>query len=99
MKCPYRLTRIADQDLTEIWISSRENWGIAQADKYLSELEACFIELVSHPELGKHRPEIRDGYRSIPKNHHIIFYRQPQEYIEIIRILHQRMDMDPLLKA
>jgi len=98
MKCPYRLTRIADQDLTDIWMNSRENWGMAQADKYLSELEACFIELTSHPELGRHRPEIKSGYRSIPKNHHIIFYRQQQECIEIIRILHQRMDIKPRLK-
>jgi len=99
MKCPYRLTRIADQDLTEIWMNSRENWGMTQADKYLSELETCFIELASHPGLGKHRPEIRSGYHSIPKNHHIIFYRQQQECIEIIRILHQRMDMELLLKG
>jgi len=94
MKRTYRLTRIADEDLTNIWISSRKNWGMAQADKYLSELEACFISLVSHPKLGRQRPEIRLGYRSIPTNHHIIFYReQPQSCIEIIRILHERMEV------
>ena len=82
----------------QIWFNTQENWGTAQADRYLLELEACFIELAAHPELGKHRPEIRNGYRSIPKNHHIIFYHQQQNHIEIIRILHQRMDMKPRLK-
>ena len=95
----YRLTRIADEDLTNIWIHSRNNWGAAQADRYLSELETCFLELSNHPQMGRERPEIKHGYRSLPKNQHIIFYRQrPQGGIEIIRVLHQRMEVAPSLE-
>jgi len=89
----YQLTRIADNDLFQIWRESREQWGSRQADKYLKELEICFIELCQHPKLGKVRPEIRQGYRSIPKNKHLIFYRKHGEVIEIIRVLHQRMEV------
>jgi len=93
MKPTYRLSRIADQDLTGIWNKTCEHRSARQADKYLSELEASFIELTSYPELGKQRPEIRIGYRSLPKNHHLIFYRHYQGCIEIIRVLHERMDI------
>ncbi|MDX8379327.1 MAG: type II toxin-antitoxin system RelE/ParE family toxin, partial [Gallionella sp.] len=74
MSSIYQLTRIADSDLMEIWQNNRDQWGAKQADKYLVELEICFIELSRHPELGRNRPEIRQGYRSIPKNKHLIFY-------------------------
>jgi len=93
MSFAYQLTRIADNDLTEIWHDTCEQWGARQADKYLIELETCFTELSRHPELGRSRPEIRQGYRSIPKNKHLIFYRQHHGRIEIIRILHQRMEI------
>jgi len=94
MNRTYQLTRIADNDLYEIWQDSYEQWGSRQADKYLNELESCFIELSQHPELGRTRPEIRQGYRSIPKNKHLIFYRQYRGHIEIIRVLHQRMEIN-----
>ena len=93
MTSAYQLTRIADNDLFQIWRESREQWGSRQADKYLNELESCFIELSQHPKLGRARPEIRQGYRSIPKNKHLIFYRQHRGIIEIIRVLHQRMEI------
>jgi len=94
MSRSYQLTRIADQDLTDIWFDTCESWGSRQADKYLTELESCFIELTRHPELGRKRPEIRAGYRSIPKNRHLIFYRHHQNRIEIIRVLHRRMEIE-----
>jgi len=90
----YQLTHIADHDLTKIWQDTCEQWGTRQADKYLTELESCFIELAQHPELGITRPEIRTGYRSIPKNKHLIFYRYNHSRIEIIRVLHQRMEIE-----
>jgi len=89
----YQLTHIADHDLIEIWRESKEQWGSRQADKYLNELESCFIELAQHPKLGRNRPEIKQGYRSIPRNKHLIFYRQHCGIIEIIRVLHQRMEV------
>ena len=94
----YVLTQIADQDLTGIWNSTCEHWSSKQADKYLSELEACFIKLDKYPGLGKQRPDIKVGYRSFPKNHHLIFYRHHQGRVEIIRVLHERMDIETQLR-
>lgn len=43
MKRNYRLTRIADEDLLNIWRTTYKNWGSRQADKYLIELEAVLL--------------------------------------------------------
>ena len=94
----YLLTPVADQDLVAIWSNTCGHHSSKQADKYLSELEICFIELAKYPELGKARPEIKMGYRSFVKNHHLIFYRYHQERIEIIRVLHERMDIKTKLR-
>lgn len=38
--------------------------------------------------------DIRDGYRKYHIGRHLIFYREADEGIVIIRILHDRMDVE-----
>ena len=92
MKARYRLTLTADRDLAQIWRHTNENWGKSQADKYLQLLEKGFHMLLLHPKSGKSRDEIRKGYRSLPVENHVVFYRINEKDIEIVRILHQRME-------
>ncbi|HAS6074035.1 type II toxin-antitoxin system RelE/ParE family toxin, partial [Vibrio vulnificus] len=52
------------------------------------------------PDIGKACDEIRDGYRKFPQGSHVIFYRQiGSQNIEIIRILHKSMDVNPIFGA
>ena len=88
----YSLTPAAKADLREIWLYTLENWGEAQADRYLFQLEECCERLVEHPELGRPRDELRRGYRSLLEGSHLIIYRYHLDRIEIIRVLHRRMD-------
>ena len=93
MKSGYRLTPAADQDIAEIWQYTSDTWGISQADKYLDQIERCLKDLVENPGLGKPRDEIRKGYRSLICGYHLIFYREnPKKQIEVVRLLHERMD-------
>lgn len=94
MKARYRLTPMADRDLAQIWRHTNENWGKSQADKYLQLLEKGFLKLLHHPILGRSRDEIRKGYRSLPVENHVAFYRVNEKDIEIVRILHQRMEVN-----
>ncbi len=94
MKARYRLTPKADQDLAQIWRHTNENWGKSQANKYLQLLEKGFLMLLHHPKSGKARDEIRRGYRSLPVEYHVVFYRVRDKDIEIVRILHQRMEVN-----
>jgi toxin ParE1/3/4 len=59
---------------------------LKQATTYLLELEACFEPLLKLPKLGTKCDEIVVGYRSYSKASHIVYYRESQNKIEIIRI-------------
>lgn len=90
----YRLTPSAKSDLIEIWEYTVETWSEAQAEKYLQDIEDKLHLLAADPELGKHRPEIAAGYFSFPVQKHIIFYLISDNHIDIIGILHGKMDID-----
>ncbi len=89
----YRLTPAAKSDLKSIWTYTEDRWGTAQADHYLSELTLGIEMLVGAPEMGPTRDEIRKGYRSLWREHHVIFYRVTRARVEVVRILHQSMDV------
>jgi len=90
----YRLTPSAKTDLIEIWNYTVEIWGDSQAERYLQEIEDKLDQLAANPELGRHRPEIHPGYDSFPVSKHIIFYIPSDNHIDIIGILHGKMDID-----
>jgi len=84
---------LADADLLEIWLYTAEEWNLSQADKYLDQLASTLKNLVDHPEMGKERDELRKGYRSLLVNHHIVFYRVIDDEIQIMRVLHESVDL------
>ena len=84
---------LADADLLEIWLYTAEEWNLSQADKYLDQLANTLKNLVDHPEMGKERDELRKGYRSLLVNHHIVFYRVIDDEIQIMRVLHESVDL------
>jgi toxin ParE1/3/4 len=90
----YRLTPAAKSDLLEIWDYTVETWGEKRAEKYLLDIETKLKQLAANPELGRQRPEISPGYYSFPIGKHIIFYLQPGNHIDIIGILHGKMDIN-----
>jgi toxin ParE1/3/4 len=49
--------------------------------------------LLDNPYLGKSRDDIKAGYRSLLVEKHLVFYRLADEQLEIMRILHYRMDV------
>lgn len=90
----YRLTPAAKSDLINIWKYTSEKWGVKQAEKYLIEIEQKLEKLASNPNMGRIRPEIKEGYYSFPVEKHVIFYLILENYIAIIGILHGKMDID-----
>lgn len=88
----YRLTPAAQQDLSSIWDFTGERWDIRQAETYLREIQAAIERIAADPRRGCSRTEIRKGYLSYAIGSHTIFYLRRQGDIDIIRILHQRMD-------
>jgi toxin ParE1/3/4 len=89
----YKISDKARLDLIGIWEFTKKNWSVPQADKYYQIIVDKFLEISSKPELGKDYGDLRIGYRGIFVKSHIIFYKiSDRNLIEIVRILHQRMN-------
>ncbi|PTE13207.1 type II toxin-antitoxin system RelE/ParE family toxin [Pseudogemmobacter blasticus] len=91
----FRLTLQAEGDLDRIGAYTLEKWGMDQAIRYLTELDQTFAALAQTTALGKDRTDLRPGLISCSCNRHMIFFRRSgQGDVEILRILHERMDFD-----
>lgn len=94
----FTLTNIAKADLIEIGRYTQNRWGREQRDQYLKMLDVSFQQLASDPLKGKDCSDIRAGYRKFAVGSHVIFYRQTvTDTVEIVRILHGRMDLETRL--
>lgn len=92
----YKISKQAEVDLEKIWLYTFEEWSLTQADYYY-DLIMNEIEYISHnPKSGKDYNTIRKGYYRCRVKSHFIFYRinQKDKIVEVIRILHQQMDIE-----
>lgn len=96
----FSLTKKAVADLLEIGRYTEQHWGKEQRNKYLAQLDACFQQVAADPLKGKDCDDIRKGYRKMNAGSHVVFYWQksPAE-IEIVRVLHGRMDFETKLTS
>jgi len=99
IKGKYRISEKAVKDLEIIWGYTCENWAVNQADRYY-KLITSEIEFIAKNNMsGKSMDHIKEGYRATIVKSHLIFYRiHTDKVIEIIRILHQRMDVENEIK-
>lgn len=84
---------LALKDAQNIWLYSYEQWGEEQANRYLHGLNAAIMSLAENPRLGRDIGEARAGYYRYQYQRHLVVYRFSQTSLEIMRILHQRMDI------
>jgi toxin ParE1/3/4 len=80
-------TRIAEEDLIEIWIYIASD-NPAAADKLLDQIDTKCQMLAENPKLGQARPDIASELRYFPVGRYLILYREIQECIEVVRIIH-----------
>ena len=94
---PYRISKKAFVDLEEIWFYTVEKWSVSQADRYYSLIFEEINHICEDPTSGENMDHIRKHYRATKVKSHLIYYRVFNETVEIIRILHERMDTDSRL--
>jgi len=90
----YVLSPAAKSDLDEIWDFSAGQWGLAQAERYTNDIERSIKLIADMPGLGRAVSEAREGYFKFPAGSHMPIYRNLKSKIDIVRILHQGMDID-----
>jgi toxin ParE1/3/4 len=91
-----KLSPAARGDLLDIWNYSQLTWGSKRADEYLDDLRDRILWLTAHTNLWNQRDDLGNGLFSYIQQSHVIYFRNvegpSQPTMEIIRILHQRMD-------
>jgi toxin ParE1/3/4 len=66
------------------------------ADHWLDLIDEKCESLSRLPELGRKRPDLAPGLRSLPAGNYVIFYRPITDGIEVIRVLHGARDIPAL---
>ena len=90
----YIISEKALEDLNNIWIYTSENWSAEQANRYYN-LIVDEIEYVSENfEETKDFGNIRKNYKFSKVKSHLVFYKKTgNTEMEVVRILHERMDL------
>ena len=91
---PYEISTKALADLDEIWLYTFETWSVEQANRYYNLIFDEISYICEDPLSGKSMDDVRKGYRVSKVKSHLIFYKVVNDIVEIIRILHQRMDIE-----
>ena len=91
---PFVISKKAISDLEEIWLYTFEKWPIEQADRYYNLIFDEIKYICKNSNAGKSMEHVRKGYRASKVKSHLIFYRILNDTMEVIRILHERMDME-----
>ncbi|MFT5778116.1 MAG: toxin ParE1/3/4 [Crocinitomicaceae bacterium] len=88
------LRQKAIDDINNIWVYTFEKWSENQADKYYSLVRFACKEISKNPNLGKVYNGISENLLGLKSGKHIIFYQLiSEDEIDVIRILHESMDL------
>ncbi len=90
----YRISKKALEDIDDIWLYTKANWSVNQANRYYRLIYQEIEYILEDFESGKDIGEIKFGYRQAKvKSHFIIYKKAEDDVIEIVRVLHQMMDI------
>ena len=94
----YVISEKAVEDINNIWIYTAENWSVAQADRYYNLIYDEIEYIVNNFDMARDFGKIRKSYKcSKVKSHLIFFKKNKMNEIEVVRVLHERMDIESRL--
>lgn len=97
MKRRLRFHSSAQRDFTNLAVRSEREWGKQRTRRYLDEIERKIQSIVENPMLGHDAGLPRPELRRITSGSDVIFYTFDDRQVEIVRIMHERMDFAALL--
>ena len=86
-----RLTPAAQRDLDRIWEYSETNWGAQKAQEYVESIRATLVAARAEQRVRKFVSS-RNGYFKSNAGKHVIYYKITDTHLDVVRILHGRMD-------
>lgn len=87
------IRRAATTDIGGIARYTKKRWGAVQARRYLDALRFDIESLASFPYRSHIVSENDANTRKMPSGHHLVFYRATEDMVEVVRVLHERMDV------
>lgn len=87
----------ARRDLALIWSDTANRWGISQADAYVAAINARFGGITDFPSSYPEYRSKHAAFRKAASGEHLIFYVVAADRVEVVRVLHHRMDVDEML--
>ena len=93
-KVNYRIRAAASKDLADIWEYTFKRWSKDQADHYHSLIISEIEYIAENDTAGKDMSHVKEDYLVTYVKSHIIFFKRQQGIVHVIRILHQRMDVE-----
>lgn len=95
MSAGYRISADAIEDLEKIWLYGYDAWSREQADRYYRLIVDEIEYVAKHFDAARNAGHIRKGYRSAKVKSHVIFFKMgTDQVVEIVRVLHERMDIE-----
>ncbi len=88
----YKYTRQSEIDLESIIKFSSEQWGLIRSETYMDGLEDLVANLADFPDLGIDSSQYIRDLLSFPYQSHSIFFVKKPHGIDIVRILHNKMN-------
>jgi plasmid stabilization system protein ParE len=81
-------------DLAEISAHGIDEWGESDSFRYFSELIQTMERIEEFPLIGQRLDGDNQRIHRFPFKSHVIFYRpdEASDMVEIVRVLHARMD-------
>jgi toxin ParE1/3/4 len=91
----YIINEKAIEDINQIWMYTAENWSVEQADRYYNLILDEIEYIAENFKEARSFETIKQGYRTSKVKSHILFFKKTMDdQIEVIRVLHERMDLD-----
>ena len=97
-KVKYRVRAAAVKDLDGIWEYTFRRWSKDQADRYHGLIISEIEYVVDNKPAGKDMSHIKEGYLVTYVKSHMILFKRQNDIVHVIRILHQKMDIESNLK-
>jgi toxin ParE1/3/4 len=89
----YVLSPRAQRDVEDIWDYTVEHWNVRQAETYIRQIKFAIETVAAEPKIARSCNDIRPGYWKYPAGSHVVFFRLADNgTIDVVRILHSRMD-------
>jgi toxin ParE1/3/4 len=89
----------AEEDLITIWMYVARQASAQVADDQLRAIGRVSTAIGEWPLAGRARDEMLNGLRSIPASPYVIFFRPRSTGAEILRVLHERRDVDAIFSS